>query len=54
MSKLLAAMIAALWVVSAGSAKASDWNGFYLGANAGAAFGDDTSATSTVFSPTGY
>ena len=31
-----------------------NWSGFYLGLNAGGAWGRSDSATSTVFSPTGY
>ena len=37
-----------------GSAKAADFKGFYVGANAGGAFGRFDVDTSPIFSPTGY
>jgi outer membrane immunogenic protein len=37
-----------------GAANAQDFNGFYVGANAGGAFGHADTQLSTVFSPTGY
>ncbi|HLJ28273.1 MAG TPA: outer membrane beta-barrel protein [Candidatus Angelobacter sp.] len=36
------------------SANADDFKGFYVGANAGGAFGSANAQTTTVFSPTGY
>jgi len=37
-----------------GAANAQDFNGFYVGANAGGAFGHFDAKLQTVFSPTGY
>ena len=41
-------------LVAFGAANAQDFNGFYVGANAGGAFGRFDAKLSTVFSPTGY
>lgn len=38
----------------ASAQSATNWSGFYLGANAGFGFGDSDVTTTTVFSPTGY
>ncbi|HXC16329.1 MAG TPA: outer membrane beta-barrel protein [Holophagaceae bacterium] len=51
-------LLASLLLVGAttiGSAQSvTNWTGFYLGGNAGYAFGKSDVTTSTVFSPTGY
>src|SRR5262249_17303557 len=46
--------IVLLALVAFGAANAQDFNGFYVGANAGGAFGHFDAKLSTVFSPTGY
>ncbi|HTL97419.1 MAG TPA: hypothetical protein VL181_01320, partial [Holophagaceae bacterium] len=50
-------IISLLFLGAAGFASAqsaTDWTGWYLGGNAGYAFGKSDVTTSTVFSPTGY
>jgi outer membrane immunogenic protein len=46
--------VLAFALVALGSAKAQDFKGFYVGANAGEAFGRASMQTSPIFSPTGY
>jgi len=41
-------------LIAIGSAKAQDFNGFYVGGNGGGVFGRDSVQTSPIFSPTGY
>jgi len=43
-----------IFAFAAGSVQAQDFNGFYFGANVGAAYGTTNATTTTVFSPTGY
>jgi outer membrane immunogenic protein len=51
-SRLLAATVGMAGMV--GVAHADDWNGFYLGANAGISGNDFAAKTTTVYSATGY
>lgn len=51
-SVLVGAIIFAFAVI--GSVQAQDFNGFYVGGYAGAAYGSSDATTTTVFSPTGY
>jgi outer membrane immunogenic protein len=39
---------------ASGTVQAQSFNGFYVGVNAGAAYGSSDATTTTVFSPTGY
>jgi len=43
-----------IFAFAAGSVQAQDFNGFYFGANVGAAYGSTDAQTTTVFSPSGY
>jgi len=55
LSRFLRGTCVFLLVLAAfGAAKAQDFNGFYVGANAGGAFGHFDAKLQTVFSPTGY
>jgi opacity protein-like surface antigen len=51
---LLTALLLAGAGTLASAQSATDWTGFYLGANAGYGFGKSDVTTDTVFSPTGY
>jgi outer membrane immunogenic protein len=46
--------VLAFALIALGSAKAQDFNGFYVGGNGGGVFGRDSVQTSPIFSPTGY
>jgi outer membrane immunogenic protein len=46
--------VLAFALIAIGSAKAQDFNGFYVGGNGGGVFGRDSVQTSPIFSPTGY
>lgn len=55
MNRFLAgACVLAFAFIALGSAKAQDFNGFYVGGNGGGVFGRDSVQTSPIFSPTGY
>src|SRR5579872_1975075 len=55
MNKFLATLCLLFFaLVTVGSAKAGDFNGFYVGANVGWAGTTSNLHTTTVFSPTGY
>lgn len=47
-------LLGAIFLLTAASAAAADWAGFYTGANVGYGLGTSKAKTSTVFSPTGY
>nr|WP_306671946.1 outer membrane beta-barrel protein [Geothrix sp. SG10] len=51
---LLTALLAVGIAGTASAQSATNWTGFYLGANAGYGFGKSDVTTSTVFSTTGY
>lgn len=54
---LLIATLAAFGLFAGASAASADdinWNGMYVGVNAGGAFGTSHATTTTVFSPVGY
>lgn len=51
---LAGACVLAFALVAFGPAEAQDFKGFYVGANAGEAFGRASMQTSPIFSPTGY
>ncbi|MBZ5520770.1 MAG: outer membrane beta-barrel protein [Acidobacteriia bacterium] len=55
MNKLSVWVCMVIFAFAAVSAvQAQDFQGFYVGANAGAAYGSSDAQTTTVFSPTGY
>src|SRR5437879_13095121 len=55
MKKLLAGSCVIVFALVAGTvAQAQDFKGFYVGGNAGGAFGRASVQTSPSFSPTGY
>ena len=53
MSRFFLKSCAMVFVLAAGCF-AQDWNGFYVGANAGGVKGSSNAFTNTIFSPTGY
>lgn len=52
--QIIATLLLAGATSFASAQSATDWTGWYLGGNAGYAFGKSNVTTSTVFSPTGY
>jgi outer membrane immunogenic protein len=54
MNKSSAWVCVIIFAFAIGSAQAQNFNGFYVGANVGAAYGTTDAQTTTVFSPTGY